>query len=101
MESMRRTLTLVVAALVALAAAAADGSAEPAATQDPKEIAKQLLDSDAGKLLTSNARLALETAVRGDRGLGRDLAEDARGTGNADAAGVREGQGRGNPPQTR
>jgi len=93
MESMRRTLTLVVAALVALAAAAVDGSAGPAATQDPKEIARQLLDSDAGKLLTSNARLALETAVRGDRGLGRDLAEDARGAGTTDAAAVREAQG--------
>ncbi|HKA50723.1 MAG TPA: sialidase family protein, partial [Candidatus Dormibacteraeota bacterium] len=90
---MRRTLTLVVAALVALAAAAVDGSAGPAATQDPKEIARQLLDSDAGKLLTSNARLALETAVRGDRGLGRDLAEDARGAGTTDAAAVREAQG--------
>jgi len=101
MESMRRTLTLVVAALVALAAAAADGSAEPAATQDPKEIAKQLLESDNGKLLTSNARLALETAVRGDRGLGRDLAEDARGTGNTDAAGVREAQGGEDPGQPR
>src|SRR5262249_9217236 len=58
-----------------------------------------LLDSDAGKLLTSNARLALETAVRGDRGLGRDLAEDARGTGNADAAGVGEAQGGEDPGQ--
>ena len=101
MESMRRTLTLVVAALVALAAAAVDGSAGPAATQDPKEIAKQLLDSDAGKLLTSNARLALEAAVRGDRGLGTDLAEDARGNGNSDAAAVKEAQGGEDPGQPR
>lgn len=101
MESMRRTLTLVVAALVALAAAAVDGSAGPAATQDPKEIAKQLLDSDAGKLLTSNARLALEAAVRGDRGLGTDFAEDARGASNTDAAAVREAQGGEDPGQPR
>jgi BNR repeat-like domain len=99
MDGMRRTLTIVAAALVALTAAAMDGSAGPAATQDPKEIARQLLDSDAGKLLTSNARLALEAAVRGDRQLGTDLAGGAKGTGNTDAAGFREAQGGGDPGQ--
>src|SRR5262249_37319256 len=98
MERMRRTLTLVVADLVVLAAAAMDGSAGPAATPDPKEMAKQLLDSDAGKLLTPNARLALVAAVRGDRGLGTDFAEDARGA-RTEAAGIREAQGGEDPGQ--
>jgi hypothetical protein len=103
---MRRFLTAFLAALLASGYALTLGAADTAVgtLPDPKTIAKQILASHAGHLMTSNARLALEMVARGDQQLSQGvdpqgasasaqartkLAQGGEGPGNSSFSNVR------------
>lgn len=95
---MRRFVTACLAAVLASGYALTLGSAETGvgALPDQKDVARQILATPAGHLMTGNARLALEMVARGDQELshGSDR-QDARA-----AAGTKQAEGGEGPGST-
>jgi hypothetical protein len=91
---MRRLLMACLAAVVASGYSLAMGSANTTVSDlpDPKTVAKQILASEAGHLMSGNARMVLEMMARGDQQLSQ-VSESQTSSAARAAAGTKLAQG--------
>ena len=89
---MRRLLVAIMAAVLACGYALTLGSAQTGSGSlpDRKTVAKQILESEAGGIMTTNAKMALEMLVRGDQQMTQSF--DAQAAGK-NAAATKPAQG--------